>query len=199
MKDQDAGHDAYFAHLQSITWLGRLYKRRVSAPYLYNQARNFGGRILEVGCGIGAGVLGAYPKAVSGIDVNPAAIEHCRSLGLDARLIRTDTPWDIEDGAFDACILDNVLEHVRDPSLLLHECARVTGPRAGLVVAVPGSKGFASDADHKIHYDESSLRDLNHGWTCVRLTGIPLWIGHRFLSKRMRQFCVVAVYRKRVN
>lgn len=196
MNEQAAEHNSYFAYLQRITWLGRLYKRHVTAPCLYASARSFGPRILEVGCGIGAGVLGSYPLEVTGVDINPQAIKYCLSKGYNAQVIDADLTWDIPTGAFDACILDNVLEHVADPSLLLRECSRVTQSRGGLVVAVPGSKGFASDGDHKVYYDDAALRDLGHGWTCARLTGLPLWVGRRFLSKRIRQFCFVAVYRK---
>lgn len=196
MNESSCEQDTYFTHLQSITWLGRLYKRHITAPYLYASARSFGPRILEVGCGIGAGVLGCYPREVTGVDINPKAVSYCLSKGYNARLIHTDKTWDIPAGSFDACILDNVLEHVADPSLLLRECARVTQSRGGLVVAVPGSKGFASDGDHKVYYDDTSLRALGHGWTCTLLTGLPLWVGRRFLSKRVRQFCFVAAYEK---
>lgn len=49
----------YFHYLQRITWLGRIYKRYISSPILYRCSRTFGKRILEVGSGIGSGVLGA--------------------------------------------------------------------------------------------------------------------------------------------
>lgn len=196
MTDNNSDYETYFRHLQSITLPGRLYKRWITSPVLFSLARSFGPRILEVGCGIGAGVLGAYPGHVTGVDINPRAVESCLSRGLDARLIGEDDTWDMETGSFDACILDNVLEHVADPSLLLRECSRVTSPQAGLIVAVPGLKGFASDADHKMCYDEQSLRNVDHGWSCTRVTGMPMWIGHRTLSRRLRQFCYVAVYRK---
>lgn len=197
LKQQESSWDSYFAHLQSISLLGRLYKRYVSAPFLYGCARSFGPKILEVGCGIGAGVLGAFPSTVSGVDINPAAVKHCVSQGLDAKLISADLAWDIADESFDACVLDNVLEHILDSSLLLQEIARVTSRRGGLVVAVPGSKGYASDTDHKIYYNEHALQEIGHGWKCDRLTALPVWIGRHILCKTMRQFCFVAVYSKK--
>jgi len=196
MNESSAEHEAYFAHLQSITCVGRFYKRYVTAPYLYASARRFGPKILEVGCGIGAGVLGSYPREVTGVDINPQAINHCVAKGYNARLIYADQTWDIPANSFDACILDNVLEHVAEPSLLLQECARVTGARAGLIIAVPGAKGFASDGDHKVYYDTESLWQIDPLWTCTRQTGLPLGVGRNLLSRRMRQFCFVAVYRK---
>lgn len=196
MNESSAEHEAYFAHLQSITCVGRFYKRYVTAPFLYASARRFGPRILEVGCGIGAGVLGSYPREVTGVDINPQAIKYCLSKGYNAQVIDPDQTWDIPTGAFNACILDNVLEHIADPLLLLDECARVTGAGAGLIIAVPGLKGFASDDDHKRFYDDHSLRRLNSNWKCNHLTGLPVWIGYRLLSKWLRQFCFVAVYEK---
>jgi SAM-dependent methyltransferase len=196
VKKHSTSHDAYFRHLKSITLLGKLYKRYITSPYLYACARRFGPKILEVGCGIGAGVLGAYPREVTGVDINPQAVSHCLSKGYNARLIHTGQTWDIPSSSFDACILDNVLEHVAEPSLLLRECARVTGAHAGLVIAVPGVKGFSSDADHKVYYDEKALRQLHNNWTCVKLTGLPSWAGRQVLSDRLRQFCFLAIYRK---
>lgn len=199
MKDHGTDHDAYFQRLQSITWLGRIYKQHITSPYLYSRARRFGPRILEVGCGIGAGVLGAYPHTVAGADINPRAIEYCLAQGFNAHLIPADETWDIPSGSFDVCILDNVLEHVLNPSLLLRECARVTGQQGGLVMAVPGLKGFASDADHKVYYDDMALLHVDPDWICIHTTGMPLHIGRRMLSKLIRQFCFVAIYRKAAN
>ena len=196
MKKNSTSHDAYFWHLKSITLLGKLYKRYITSPYLYACARRFGPKILEVGCGIGAGVLGAYPRQVTGVDINPQAVGYCLAKGYNVRPIYADRMWDIPTGAFNACILDNVLEHIADPLLLLDECARVTGAGAGLIIAVPGLKGFASDDDHKRFYDDHSLSRLNSNWKCNHLTGLPVWIGYRLLSKWLRQFCFVAVYEK---
>jgi len=196
VKNHISRHDAYFQHLQSITWLGRLYKRHITSPYLYSCARRFGPKILEVGCGVGAGVLGAYPLEVAGVDINPQAVQYCLAKGYNACLIYADQTWEIPTASFDACILDNVLEHVAEPLFLLDECARVTGSRAGLIIAVPGLKGFASDDDHKLFYDDQSLPRLNSKWKCAQVTGLPLWTGHHLLSKWLRQFCFVAVYEK---
>jgi SAM-dependent methyltransferase len=188
--------DAYFSRLQEIGVAGKIYKKLYASPILYGCARRFGARVLEVGCGIGSGVLGAFPEKVQGIDVNPRAIEYCRSLGLNASLIVGQQPFPIEDGAFDCCVLDNVLEHIEDPRHTLAECHRVTANNGGLVIAVPGVRGYALDPDHKQFYGREKLAQLNESWRLQRMLSLPFAMISERLSKSVRQYCLVAVYGK---
>lgn len=189
-------YSQYFSHLCKISLLGRLYKKCITSPLLYAQARAFGPRILEVGSGIGAGILGAYSRSVVGADINPLAVQYCKNLGLNAHLIMPENPWPFAEGEFDACVLDNVLEHLENPSLLLEECNRVTTPEGGLVVAVPGSRGYRADADHKKFYGETELRSLHDQWKLSELTATPFRFRSQTISIKIRQYCLVAVYAK---
>lgn len=64
---------------------------------------------------------------------------------------------------FGAIVLDNVLEHIIDPTLLLIEISRVLKPKGKLLVGVPGIKGYKRDPDHKIFYDlELLIKLMNH-------------------------------------
>jgi SAM-dependent methyltransferase len=190
-------HDAYFSHLQKISVVGRLYKRLFSSPLLFSCARRFGPRIVEIGSGIGSGVLGAFPKYVRGLEINPAAVDYCRRLGLDVQLIDETTAYPVRDAAFDACILDNVLEHIADPGKTLDECHRITQTGGGLVVAVPGCRGFASDADHKRFYDAGRLKLLDARWSCLGIFSMPFIVTSEWLSKSVKQYCLVGTYRKK--
>lgn len=163
---------------------------------LYARARSFGPKILEVGSGIGAGILGAYRKKVVGADINPLAVKYCQELGLNAYLIPPDNRWSFPEGAFDACVLDNVLEHLENPSLLLEECCRVTTSEGGLVVAVPGSRGYQADADHKMFYGEKELSSLHPEWKLRGMTATPFLFKSRVISSRLKQYCLVATYTK---
>ena len=197
----NAHHDTeeyrqYFEYLRRITLAGRLYKRYVSSPILFLSARRFGPRVIEVGSGSGAGVLGAFPKRVTGLEINPFAVEYSRAKGLQASLIEDDGVFPLAEGAGDVCILDNVLEHINDPSQILRECSRVTKPAGGLVVAVPGVRGFRRDPDHKKFYGEAELRALDAGWRIERLFALPLILRSASLSQSVRQYCLVGVYRK---
>jgi SAM-dependent methyltransferase len=189
-------YEEYFHYLQKITTLGRAYKRYLSSPILYLCARNFGRRIAEVGSGTGSGVLGAFPSRVVGFEINPFAVDYSNGIGLNASLIKEDGKFPAANEAFDACILDNVLEHIENPKQTIDECWRVTQSVGGLVVAVPGIRGFARDADHKVFYEKDKLEHLDPRWRMIRLFSIPTLIRSATLSRAVRQYCLVAVYLK---
>lgn len=196
MKNEFDKFEEYSRHLKAIRWSGRIYKRFFSAPMLYLRARRFGPRILEVGSGIGSGVLGRYPDQVAGIDINPAAVEFSKNQGLNAKLINQDGSFPILDGSFDVCILDNVLEHIEDSKYTLDECWRVTSKKGGMVIAVPGVSGFKSDFDHKLYYDQKKLYSLDNRFILISLFSIPFYFTSSFFSRLMRQYCLVAIYKK---
>lgn len=190
------GYEEYFRYLQRISRLGRIYKKYISSPALYVCARAFGRRIVEIGSGTGSGVLGAFPSSVVGLEINPFAVNYSNDIGLKASLIKEDGVFPATDGAFDACVLDNVLEHIESPRQTMDECWRVTRPQGGMVIAVPGRRGFARDADHKVFYGENELEHLDPRWKMERLFSIPTLIRSARLSESVRQYCLVAVYRK---
>jgi len=188
--------ETYYRYLKNISRRGRLYKRYFSSPLLFLCARRYGPRIIEVGSGVGSGVLGAFPASVVGLEINPFAVEFSRNIGLRASLINDDGSFPVEDGAFDACILDNVLEHIERPRKVLDECSRITSRKSGLVICVPGIRGFEWDSDHKVFYDDARLRQLDDRWLMTKLFSLPAFIRSKTLSKSMKQYCAVAVYRK---
>lgn len=196
MANNPGNFEDYFVHLQKISLLGRIYKRFFTSPMLYFCARRFGNRIVEIGSGTGSGVLGSFPKSVQGLEINPHAVEYCKANGLNVQLIAEDGLFPVTDGAYDACILDNVLEHIEDPRSTLDECYRITGTNGGMVIAVPGIRGYHSDDDHKIFYDAGALRLLDDRWSLQSLFSIPFLFKCEKLSKSARQYCLVATYRK---
>lgn len=188
--------ERYFIHLKSISLLGQVYKKYISSPILFFCARKFGSRIVEVGSGTGSGVLGSYPKDVMGLEINPYAVEHCKSMGLDVKLIGDDGMFPVQNAVFDACILDNVLEHIALPSGTLNECYRITKENGGLIIVVPGMRGYASDDDHKKFYDAEGLRSLDDRWLLQSLFSIPFMFRNEKLSRLIKQYCLVAIYKK---
>jgi SAM-dependent methyltransferase len=152
---------------------------------------------MEVGSGTASGVLGAYPRRVSGLDINPHSVGYCQAAGLDAQLIGVDGFFPVGDGAFDVCILDNVMEHIEAPQVTLDECYRITSERGGLVIAVPGTRGYASDADHKRFYAATDLLQLDVRWQLMHLFSLPFFMISERLSSSVKQYCLVAVYQKK--
>ena len=196
MTNSTKGFEDYFLHLQKISFLGRVYKRFFSSPVLYFCARRFGKRIIEIGSGTGSGVLGTFPKHVRGLEINPHAVEYCNAAGLKVQLIKEDGIFPVADGTFDGCILDNVLEHIEHPRSTLDECHRITAKGGGLVIAVPGIRGYHSDADHKMFYDVEALRGLDERWTLQSLFTTPFLFKSEKLSTAVKQYSLVATYKK---
>lgn len=186
----------YYSYLNNISWLGRVYKRYWSSQILYYHAKKFGIKIAEIGSGTGNGILGSYPKHVVGFEINPLAVNYCKNKSLNVYLVEENKKYPSQDGEYDVCILDNVLEHLEEPSFLLQECARITQKNAGLIIAVPGDKGFLVDADHKKHYAEQALKNISPEWRLVKVFSLPFIVKCNFLSKLISQYCLVAVYKK---
>lgn len=186
----------YYAHLKCIRLTGRIYKKYYASPILYFCARRFGRRIAEVGSGIGSGILGAFPKTVTGLEINPLAVEHCIAAKLNAHLIESDGNFPVADGSIDACVLDNVLEHIENPAKILDECHRITKKNGGLIIAVPGIAGYRSDGDHKKFYDSQALRNLDKRWMLVNLFSTPFFVSNKILSKHVKQYCLVATFKR---
>jgi len=181
--------DNYFDYLSQRSRLGYWYRR----AWLYPQLkRHMAGKALDIGCGIGD-MLRSRPGTV-GVDINPATVAYCREQGFDARPMELNR-LPFENASFDTAILDNVLEHIAEPAPLLAEIRRVLRADGALIVGVPGRRGFAADLDHKVFYDESSLRETlsGAGFTMQRLLRMPLPLPG--LTRLMRSYCLYGVFR----
>ena len=97
-------YQQYYSHLKGISIFGKFYKKFFSSPIIYLCCRRFGKNTLEVGSGMGYGVLGSFPSNVVGIDVNPYLVESCKARSLDARLIDEDGKFPFENNHFDSWI-----------------------------------------------------------------------------------------------
>jgi SAM-dependent methyltransferase len=196
MIDESPNFEKYFSHLRGISFLGRMYKRFISSRIIFYFASRFGKRIVEIGSGTGSGILGTFPENVIGLDINPMSVNYCQSRGFHAHLIKDDGFFPLENLSIDACVLDNVLEHLEYPKKTLDECYRVTTENGGLVIIVPGTKGYNSDIDHKIFYNEKDLRELDSRWKPIKIFSIPLFFTSSKLSRGFSQYCLIAIYKK---
>jgi SAM-dependent methyltransferase len=181
--------DGYYEYLRTRTLKGLLYRKFFLYPRL---ARHLHGRVLDIGCGIGDFLT--FRRRTVGVDVNPKLISYCRERGLEAYVMPIDK-LPFEDKSFEGAILDNVLEHLADPRPLLTEARRIIKPGGTFVIGVPGTAGYKSDPDHKVYYDETKLRERlqKAGFTASTILHMPL--KSEYLDKRMRQYCIYAVFR----
>jgi len=196
MREKGGEFEDYFAHLRDISLFGRIYKRYISSPILLKCARPFGKNVIEIGSGVGSGILSARSENIKGMDINPEAVAYCTNIGLNAQLINDDGTFPVTDGEIDVCVLDNVLEHIVDPCITLNECSRVTRSKGGLIIAVPGVRGFKADSDHKVFYGVDDLKVLDERWKLISLFSMPFFFLNEKLSASVKQYCLVATYRK---
>ncbi|HTY96915.1 MAG TPA: class I SAM-dependent methyltransferase [Solirubrobacteraceae bacterium] len=130
------------------------------------------GRLLDVGCG--RGDLGAWMIgrgwSVTGVEPSPGACEVARSRGLDAR-VGVLAEAGIEQGAYDAVVFRQSLEHVPEPAADIRRAHAALRPGGVVIVSVPnfggwqrrrfGGAWFHLDLPrHRTHFDAGSLRAL---------------------------------------
>ncbi len=180
----------YFDYIQSISWRGKLYKKLYLYPRLNKILK---GKTLDIGCGNGD-FLKSRPGSV-GCDINPFCVEYCSSIGLEAFHYK-DYPLRLENAEFDSVFLDNVLEHIEDPTDLLNEVHRLLSQDGTFLIGVPSIAGFNSQADHKIFYNEDKLTDvlLEHSFTLKKICYTPF--KSEYLKENLNAHCIYASFTK---
>ena len=91
-----------------------------------------------------------------GIDINPYNVEHCIKRNLNAKLI-VDNKFPVLDKSFDNIILDQVLEHIENPTSIINEIKRTLNPLGKLIIGLPCIKGYKRDPDHKVFYNQERI------------------------------------------
>jgi len=112
-------------------------------------------RLLDVGCGAGNLLQAARKNGweAQGVDVAANAIKHIRELGFagfHGELQKADFPAQ----HFDVVTAAEIIEHLAEPRLLLHEVARVLRPGGLFWTTTPHGRGL-------------SARVLGIKWRCV--------------------------------
>jgi SAM-dependent methyltransferase len=181
---------AIHAYLQTRSIKSIIYRRY----WLYKKlAWELNGKTLDLGAGLGDFV--SYRKNTIGVEINPYNVKWCKSKGLDVRLMEVDKlPFTTH--SFDSIVMDNVLEHINDPTKLLSEIGRVLRNGGTLLIGVPGVLGFASDPDHKVFYSKELLVETftNLGFSEKKIFSMPF--ESKWLDSRIKQYCYYGVFIK---
>lgn len=182
-------HKTYFQYLQRSSFLGHIYREYFLYPKL-QQVLN--GEVLDLGCGLGRFIN--FRPGTLGVDINPFNVEYCKNQGHNVQLMMGNSiPF--PDQSFDCILMDNVLEHIERPNIIIKEVVRVLRNQGKLVVGVPGIKGYAYDPDHKVFYDKNQLSDLLSGEGFKLESHFYTPIKSEFLERKMRQYCFFGVFR----
>ena len=97
------------------------------------------GRLLEVGSNLGylLNVAGRRGWSAVGLELSDFAVRYAREhFGVDIRAQRLEDAG-FDDASFDAVVLRDLLEHVRDPRATLGEARRVLRPGGVLALSLP--------------------------------------------------------------
>lgn len=103
-------------------------------------------RVLDIGCGNGRNV--SLPIAergfdVTGTDIHAPSIEAAGSNNRfpRARFLREEYDQHRPDYPYDAVILSDVLEHVRDPGAMLRAALKCLSPGGVILISIPNGYG----------------------------------------------------------
>jgi SAM-dependent methyltransferase len=159
-EDIALAYEGYYTHGQAaeddevparrLSMLDRVYRLALDLASI-TEARRFArdlylggeppGRLLEVGCGDGNGLLRLKSLGwqVEGQDIDPHAGAH--RLG-DSNIRVHEAPLEelhLPQGCYNAIAMNHVIEHAVDPLALLQECRRLLAPGGQLVVVTPNT------------------------------------------------------------
>jgi 2-polyprenyl-3-methyl-5-hydroxy-6-metoxy-1,4-benzoquinol methylase len=158
-------------------WL-RKKRFEIVRPYLQ-------GKILDVGCGIGALSELVSPDSYFGIDIDEESLKTARKKYPQYRFMK-EYP---ENTQFDTAVLVAVIEHIRNKHAFFKRLKSLLGPNGQIVVTTPhpstekvysiGSKiGLFSSAANQEH---DQLIDYNSLEKIISKTGLFISEYRRFL------------------
>ncbi len=131
--------------------------------YLWAERLVGGRRVLDLGSGegFGAAILARSAEHVVGVDVDERTVEHSRlnysgpSLEFELGTALDLTAY--EDGAFDAVVAFEMIEHVSEQELVLAEIARVLGEDGILIMSTPDRRMYAQSKAEPNPFHEREL------------------------------------------
>jgi SAM-dependent methyltransferase len=152
---------------------------RLTDPHQFDLIPTGPGTILDIGCG-----AAKTPGSV-GLDISSdtdADIVH----DLDA------FPYPIEDGSFDQILLQDVVEHVREPIHVFEELHRIARPGARIQLRTPHFSSVLAygDPTHRHYFSTLAISSLAEPrfahYTDVRFrvihVSLDLWLPFRALG-----------------
>jgi SAM-dependent methyltransferase len=163
-----------------------------------------GKRVLDLGCRSGALTRHFLDgNSVVGLDVDAAALEKARTLGIEPVQGNVEERLPFDDASFDAVVAGELFEHLRFPDSLVAEIERVLRPGAVLVGSVPNAFRLQNrlrflrgrppedDPTHLRMFSPDMIRGLLRGFDDVRVD----FVGGRYARLSARLFARDLVFR----
>ena len=199
-KDQYASEFAQLKQATASAYLDRLER------YLgWSPATRAGGRLLDVGSGLGDLLVAAKSRgyAVQGIEYSPSSVVRANArLGDDVvrqGTIETAAP---DDGSIDVCVLSDVIEHTRDPMAMLDRVWRILKPGGAIFVATPSLDSWSArllrhrwmefKAEHLFFFDSATLESalVRAGFEHVRIARGRKTLSTEYVLHHFKRFPV---------
>ena len=142
MRHKENTHSDKFFH-EEIAIYGKPYHLMHKKRELVLEHINPGETLIDIGCGIGEFIfqLRKHFSSLVGIDIDKHKIafakkrtEKYKNVSLYCGELES---FHFPDEQFDICLCLDVLEHVKNPSLLLREIYRLLRPGAEIIATVP--------------------------------------------------------------
>lgn len=153
--------------------------------------------VLDVGCGAGAfaaTLRAARPGRaleVWGVELSPEAA--ARAGAVCDRVLVGDAVEQLRglpSARFDCVVMNDVLEHLVEPRLLLREARRVLRPGGALVASLPNVRYFFNVVGLVVHgrwdYVDEGILDRTHLRFFTRSSLVDLFAGEGFTVERMQ-------------
>jgi SAM-dependent methyltransferase len=166
---------------------------RLTDPHQFDLLPSGPGAILDIGCG-----SAKTPGAV-GMDI---------SANTDADIVHDlDVfPYPIEDGSFDQILLQDVIEHVREPIHVFEELHRIARPGAHIQLRTPHFSSVLAygDPTHRHYFSRLAIESLAEPrfahYTDVRFRvihiSLDLWLPFRLIGLQRLANRIPSLYEK---
>jgi SAM-dependent methyltransferase len=166
---------------------------RLTDPHQFDLLPTGTGAILDIGCG-----SAKTPGAV-GLDI---------SADTDADIVHDlDVfPYPIEDGSFDQILLQDVIEHVREPIHVFEELHRIARPGARIQLRTPHFSSVLAygDPTHRHYFSTLAIESLAEPrfahYTDVRFRvihiSLDLWLPFRLIGLQRLANRIPSLYEK---
>ncbi len=143
------------------TWQRHVAAYMLCEPFLPAASDGDGGRVLDLGCGVGHSYHLLEPRVSLGVDLDAEALA-----GQDRETVVADMrELPFADDSFASVLSVHSLEHVPDPDDVVAEAARVVEPGGVVVFVTPNRLTFGRpdeiiDPYHHVELDSDELREL---------------------------------------